>query len=175
VIADIFHNDVTAWIVLGISLAITACAWYVSQAHVSKRAIERFSFEVDDARHRITERMVDYEQALRGGAALFDTLGRVVTREEWHRYVSKLKIQTYFPGIQGIGFAAMLDNESMADHIAAAHSDGFSDYGIKPAGRRAAYAPVTYLELPQKTQRASGAHFSPPWKGTLCWQVHMAW
>jgi len=32
-----------------------------------------------------------------------------------------------------------------------------------------------YLELPQKTQRASGAHFSPPWKGTLCWQVHMAW
>ncbi len=156
-VADIFHNDVTAWIVLAISLAITALAWYVSHAYVSKRASERFSFEVEDARHRITERMVDYEQALRGGAALFHTLGRVVTREEWHRYVSELKIPTYFPGIQGIGFAAMLDNESMPDHLAAAHRDGFPDYGIKPAGRRAAYAPVTYLEpFDWRNQRAHG-------------------
>jgi len=39
----------------------------------------------------------------------------------------------------------------------------------------AAFLMIAYVELPQKTQRASGAHFSPPWKGTLCWQVHMAW
>jgi CHASE1-domain containing sensor protein len=104
-LVDIFHNEITAWVVLSVSLIVTGLGWYIADAYVQHRAEDRFLFEVDEARNRIVKRMLDYEQVLRGGTALFDTLGRPATREEWQRYVSTLQIQTYFPGIQGIGFA----------------------------------------------------------------------
>lgn len=155
--ADIFHNEVTAWIVLAVSLAVTALAWFISQTYVDKRATERFSFEVSEARDRIVERMTDYEQVLRGGVALFDTIGDTVSRIDWQRYVSSLHIQTYFPGIQGVGYAPMVHAGQVTRHVEEVHRDGFFDYQIKPPGTRLAHAPVMYLEpFDWRNQRAFG-------------------
>lgn len=156
-IADIFHNDVTAWIVLVVSLGITAAGWYISNQYVAKRAADRFYFEVEDARQRILKRMLDYEQVLRGGVALFKTLQRTPTREEWHRYVASLDIQTYFPGIQGIGVAVMLEPSALPDHIDRLRREGFADYRVKPQGERELYSAIIYLEpFDWRNQRAFG-------------------
>lgn len=156
-IADIFHNQITAWLVLGISLAFTALAWYVSAQHVDRRAADRFTFEVEDARDRIVSRMREYEQVLRGGVALFNATGRMINRTEWKTFVDGLQIETYFPGIQGIGYSKMLEPEQLAAHQAGVRAEGFSDYRVKPQGKRDRYSAIVYLEpFDWRNRRAFG-------------------
>ena len=69
--AQRFNSELTAWAVLGLSLCLTLLAWAIAQQAVQERVQDRFVHEVDDAKDRIETRMRKYEQALRGGAALF--------------------------------------------------------------------------------------------------------
>ncbi len=155
--ADIFHNEITAWIVLGVSLLITAAGWYIASYYVDRRAQDRFQYEVEDARQRILKRMLEYEQVLRGGVGLFKSSGRMVSRDEWRRYVEALELHTYFPGIQGIGVSLMLEPSELPAHIDAVRAEGFSDYTVKPAGERERYSAIVYLEpFDWRNQRAFG-------------------
>ena len=152
-----FHNEVTAWLVLVVSLIFTVLAWYISNSYIEKRAADRFAFEVEDARQRILKRMLEYEQVLRGGVAFVDTLGRQPTRQEWHQYVTGLDLVTYYPGIQGMGYAVMLTPSELPAHIAAVRAEGFPDYQVKPAGKRARYSAIIYLEpFDWRNRRAFG-------------------
>ncbi len=154
---DIFHNEVTAWLVLVTSILFTVLGWSISNTYVERRAADRFSFEVDDARQRILKRMLEYEQVLRGGVSLIHTLQRQPTRQEWHEYVSGLEIETYYPGIQGIGYAMMLDPSDLSAHVDAIRAEGFPDYRIHPEGERAIYSSIVYLEpFDWRNQRAFG-------------------
>nr|WP_305906742.1 CHASE domain-containing protein [Methylomarinum sp. Ch1-1]MDP4519445.1 EAL domain-containing protein [Methylomarinum sp. Ch1-1] len=138
-------------------MCITAAGWHIANHYVQKRATERFYFEGEDARQRILKRMLDYEQVLRGGVALFHTLQRTPAREEWHRYVSSLDIQTYFPGIQGIGVTLMLKPSELQPHIDAIRQEGFSNYTVKPQGKRDNYSAIVYLEpFDWRNRRAFG-------------------
>lgn len=161
---DVFHNEVTAWLVLAISLAITALGWRISSNYVEQRARDRFQFEAQDANDRIVKRMQEYEQVLRGGVALFQTLTAPPSRDEWHQYVNTLQIQRYFPGIQGIGFARMIPAEALDNHIAQIRSEGFPDYTVRPPGDRRLYSAIVYLEpFDWRNQRAFGYDmFSEP-------------
>jgi len=108
--ADIFHNRFTAWVVLGISLAITLLGWIITTQYVNKQVESRFLFEVKTATDTIEKRMQEYEQVLRGGVGLMKS-SKVVDRQEWQVYVSNLLIETYWPGIQGIGYAGMINSK----------------------------------------------------------------
>lgn len=151
------HAEVTAWVVLAVSLVITALGWYISQSHVERRADDRFAYQVEEARQRILARMLDYEQVLRSGVSLFDTLGRPATRDEWHRFVSGLEIQTHFPGILGIGYAVMLNPDQLPGHIDAVRAEGFDGYAVNPPGEREMYSAIVYLEpFDWRNRRAFG-------------------
>ncbi|TVT48242.1 MAG: EAL domain-containing protein [Denitromonas halophila] len=156
-IASRFHNEVTAWVVLAVSLVITAIGWYISQTYVERRAADRFAYEVEDARQRILGRMLEYEQVLRGGVAMVASLGRPATRTEWHTFVSGLEIQRHFPGIQGVGYAVMLPPEQLAAHIDSVRAEGFDDYAVTPVGARDVYSAIVYLEpFDWRNRRAFG-------------------
>lgn len=135
-IAERFHNEVTAWVILAFSLLITVLGWKIASDYVEHRAEDRFQFELQDARDRIVERMRNYEQVLRGGIALFKTSEQPISRAQWREYVKTLQLRTYFPGIQGMGFALMLTPEALPAHIEAVRREGFPDYGVYPAGER---------------------------------------
>ena len=143
--AERFHNRVTAWVVLIISLAITWASWYISNTSVAQRAEERFEHEVDSAAVAIGKRMQEYEQVLRGGIALFRA-SDTVTRADWNEYVSTLNIDTYWPGIQGIGYAMMIPAADLAGHLRAMRSSGFPDYALSPPGERPIYSSIVYIE-----------------------------
>lgn len=143
--ADRFHNETTAWIVLAISLGITVFSWWLSNNHVEARAKERFEFEVQKARQAIVKRMQEYEQVLRGGAGLFISSDQV-TREDWHNYVENLRIDTYWPGIQGIGYARMLRPDEVPGHVASVRKEGYPNYAIYPEGERPSYSSIVFLE-----------------------------
>ncbi|MGB7307158.1 MAG: hypothetical protein WBD13_23065, partial [Burkholderiaceae bacterium] len=59
----LFHQR-TGWIVLAISLALTALAWQFSSEYVQKREEDKFNFQVTEIESAIVKRMKSYEYVL---------------------------------------------------------------------------------------------------------------
>jgi PAS domain S-box-containing protein len=147
---------VTAWVVLILSFVLTALAWHISDRAIRANAEQRFRFQTEDIASAITKRLLAYETALRGGSGLFNASDQV-DRREWHTYVSDLKLQQNFPGIQGLGFSLMVAPSDRDKHIAAIRADGFPSYTIRPEGERDMYSSVIYIEpFDWRNQRAFG-------------------
>ncbi len=161
--ADLFHNEVTAWLVLVLSIVITALGWVLSSQTIEKRANDRFSFEVRDAQERIQSRINQYQQILRGGVAFFDAHTNV-NREHWQVYVASLNLQRELPGVQGFAFAERVFPEALQQYENRIRADGFPNYTVTPTGQREVYFPITLIEpFDERNQRAFGYDmFSEP-------------
>ncbi|WP_148864085.1 CHASE domain-containing protein [Marinobacter fonticola] len=154
----------TPWMTLMGALALTAAAWYLTMTNIVNKADDRFSFIASSIETRISDRMRDYQQVLRGAAGLFYVAGGVTARD-WERYVGELRLKDGYPGIQGVGYTEYLVGtrqvNSFQDYI---RWQGFPDFTVHPAGARMIYTPVTYLEpYDWRNQRAHGFDmFSEP-------------
>ncbi|WP_109118392.1 CHASE domain-containing protein [Azospirillum sp. TSO22-1] len=131
-------------LILGLSLAALA-AWLLYQ-QADRQADARFRAQAHDLAAAIVERMENYEQILRGGVALMDAGGALVTRATWRTYVASLNVEERYPGIQGIGFAERVAPAEIAAHEITVRGEGFPDYRVQPDTPRDAYFPVVYLE-----------------------------
>ncbi len=155
-LADILHNRFTAWVVLLISLAITLIAWKISNDSAEQRTLERFKFQVNEAQFAIEQRMIDYQQVLRGGLALFES-AQQVDRSMWQRYIKTLELDKNYPGIQGIGYAQWILPEDRASIEQSVRDEGFPEFTIKPPGERDHYTSIIYLEpFDTRNRRAFG-------------------
>lgn len=155
---------VTPWIVLMCALTLTATAWHLTMTNTENKAEDRFNFIASAIKTRISDRMRDYQQVLRGAAGLFYG-SSAVTARDWQRYVGELQLEKGYPGIQGVGYAEYLlgprQVRSFEDYI---RWQGFPDFTIHPDEPRIIYTPVTYLEpFDWRNQRAHGYDmFSEP-------------
>lgn len=154
----IFQHERTPLLVLLISALLTAGAWYVADNSARQRTHERFAFEVEDAKGRILQRMANYEQVLRGAAALFEAQHEgYPDRQAFQRYVQALNANEHFPGIQGIGFALMLKPNEVAPLEHKLQAEGFSQFRVSPPGQRPEYSAIIYLEpMDSRNLRAFG-------------------
>ena len=152
-----------AYIILLMSLLITISAWYFARAETTKRDHARFNFRVKSIEKGIYERLQAYEFLLQGGSGLFSTTNEV-TRDEWRTYITRLQINQYYPGIQGVGFSKRILPSDKDAHIRQIRSEGFSKYTINPAGDRPEYTSIIFLEpFDWRNQRAFGYDmFSEP-------------
>jgi len=144
-ITAMFDRKAVAWIVLGLTVILTIGLWRYSTMEFARRANEIFRDATEKQAAHLLDRMQDYEQVLRGGAALF-AASDSVSREEWHTYVGMLKLDHSLPGIQGTGFALMIPESARRAHEHSVRREGFPAYAIHPAGDRALYSSIVYLE-----------------------------
>lgn len=135
----------TPWLVLLLSLVLTTIFWYQTQRSILKNAQLRFDNRVELIQNAILSRLQHYEQVLRGGVALFAAADHV-NRENWRTYVSTLRLQDYYPGIEGVGFAQRVKLRDRDRFTQALHAQGFSAFHIWPPGQRPDYYPIIYLE-----------------------------
>ena len=126
-------------------LSITLWLWRGAAAETTRIARDRFDFKLTEGRFAIQQRLLAYEQILRGGVGMFAT-GRGVTRSAWRDYVRALEIEKRFPGIQGMAYVDAVRPEQLASHLDKVRADGFPDYEIRPSGKRADYSSVIYIE-----------------------------
>lgn len=134
-----------AWAVLGLSLLGTAIGWHlVSNSQFRKTEID-FRLRAERTTAEISNRMLAYEQVLRGGVALF-SVNESISRAQWRAYVDQLRIGESFPGIEGIGFARVVSVEDREAHVKSVRAEGFADYEIRPEGVREIYTAIVYLE-----------------------------
>ncbi len=133
------------WLVLAVSFGVSHHLWRIEQQQARQVLQTDFDFFVREAIERIDERMLDYQEVLRGTQGLFAGHG-FVSRDAFRAYVRTLRLQQDFAGIQGMSFAKLVAGGKIAAHVAEVREQGYSDYAVKPPGRRDAYAPVIYIE-----------------------------
>ena len=134
----------------------------IDAAHTQARGAS-FVLETSEITLKIEERFKAYRQVLRGARALF-AASQTVTRDEWRRYVTTLRLHVDYAGIQGVGFAQSIPAAELAEHERRVRAEGFPDYRVSPHGPREEYSSIVFLEpFDWRNQRAFGYDmFSEP-------------
>jgi diguanylate cyclase (GGDEF)-like protein/PAS domain S-box-containing protein len=128
-----------------LSLFITYQVVNNAQVELKEKTQTYFDFRARQVTQLIHQRMQAYEQVLLGTAGLFKSSIHV-ERDEFKEYIDTLNLVGNYPGLQGLGFAAIVAPENKAEHIASVRSEGFPEYRIRPEGKRAVYSSIVYLE-----------------------------
>ena len=66
--------------------------------------------------------------------------------KEWHRFTDRQKVEQQLPGIQGIGFAQLIPDSQLVQHLQEIRAEGFPQYRVWPDGQRDIYSSIIYLE-----------------------------
>lgn len=137
-----------------LSIALLIVVWIVLENYYHKKAENNFHRIADEHYEALNTRLNNYVHILRSGTGLFYS-SATVTREEWHRFVEVIDPQKHYPGIQGIGFSAMLKNSEEKSLRKRLQSEGFTPYTLEstPTLKSA----IVYLEpLDERNRNAIG-------------------
>ena len=161
------YRKIQPYIILMLSLLLTAYVWRLSDDFIKSQTHQRFLFRVSDITKAIVQRLDDYRIILAGGVGLF-AVSDDVNREQWRTYVHSLRLGDNFPGIQGVGFSKRIGPHEKQDHIVGVRAEGFPNYTVRPEGAREEYTSIIYLEpFDFRNQRAFGYDmFSEPVRRT---------
>jgi len=143
--SQLLDRKATAWVVLLLAVLITIGLWRHAETQFIERDRDNFLRVSEKQKNILITRMDDYEQVLRGGAALFAATG-MPSREQWRAYVERLELDQTLPGILGTGFALMVPREGRDAHEGSIRAEGFADYAITPPGNRDMLSSIVYLE-----------------------------
>lgn len=139
-----WHNR-AAWLVLSIALLLVILGWsWLRQSH-EKATEKEFLLLSEEVLEAITKRMRDHELILLSGAAMVDTQPQV-TRDQWYRFVQRLRLSEAYPGIQGVGYSRVIRPDALDEFEQAIQAEGFADFRVHPQGIRDIYTSIVYLE-----------------------------
>ena len=128
-----------------LALAVGAALYAVADKMVEDDARQRFENITRSTQYSISARIKSYSDVVRGLVALFQTSDQV-SRLQFHQYVRGLGVERNFPALEAVTFAPVVPDARREAFIAAVRAEGFPQFDIKPAGRRAEYTVLNYLE-----------------------------
>ncbi len=134
-----------AWIVLGVSLLLSALAWNVTRIQMDREVAERFMVVATDAHASIEFRINSYADVLAGARALHHATGDGFSGKTFTGYVTGLELERRYPGIRVIHYAQYFTADQRTAFEAAARRAGESNFKIKPLGERDEYVVVRYF------------------------------
>ncbi|MDZ4132393.1 MAG: CHASE domain-containing protein, partial [Dethiobacteria bacterium] len=121
-----------------------------------QREENRFFHSVNHVQNDLIDRIHRYEMVLQGGAGLF-AASEEVTRNEWQAYCEYQQTVELYPGVQGVGFAKVIQPPDLASHLEEIRAEGFPGYRVWPEGDRDLYTAIIFLEpFDERNQRAFG-------------------
>jgi len=138
-----FRGYLLALAVLIGSVVSVILFWRNAYERELSAAEAEFVAETHEIAALIQQRMINYELALGGSAALFASVRP--TPQQWRSYVDGLNIEQRFPAIIGLGFAPYVTPEGLRALQIESRDAGYGLLRIQPAGVRAYYGPVLYL------------------------------
>ena len=150
-------------LVLLLALGVTLLAWHLMRVSLQASAVRAFEEHAARVESAMQDRMRGYEQVLHGGGGLFAASDRV-TRDEWRRYVSAIRVREAYPGVRGVHVSLRVGQADLQAHVEAVRAEGFAPYAVRPEGARDEYYPIVWPEpMDERNQRAMGFDmFSEP-------------
>ena len=141
-------------LVLLIGLSATALVAAQLKRIVEVQDRQRFLAATDALQDSIRDRLETYLAMLQAGSGLF-AAGSLSTPAEFRAFTDRLELRQRYPGIQGIGFSARLRPHQLAQVTAAQRRAGTEGFEVWPAGPRAEYHAILYLEPMDRRNRAA--------------------
>ena len=140
-------------LVLALALGMTYVLWRDAQSNSMKELKAEFGYRQLEAVERVRQRMLDYDQMLRGMRGLFRA-SNAVDRQEFREYYAALNLAQRYKGVQAVAFVQFVPDAKKNAHIAKIQSEGFPTYSIRPQAQRAYYTPVIFIEPANTKQYA---------------------
>ena len=138
-------------VVLVAGWALSGFLFFQLQKDQTRQNQGHFDLLVQDGLDSIRHREESYEDLLRGGIGLLQSVGQP-THEAWVRYVESVRLAERFPGINGVGAIFRVPVGGEAEHIARQRADGVPDFtiktvpGVEPPPPLPERFVITYLE-----------------------------
>lgn len=138
-----FRGYLLALAVLIGSVVSVILFWRNAYDREMSAAEAEFVAQAQETAGLLRQRMLNYELALGGSAALFASVRP--TPQQWQSYVDSLDVNRRFPAMLGLGFSPYITPEGLRQ-LQIEHRDaGYGLFRVHPAGIRAYYGPVLYL------------------------------
>ena len=127
--------------------------WYHRQREVERKLHEMVAHESDAAVASVQTQLRTFELVMRGVKGFFEGSDEV-SAAEFKAFVASLGLERTAPGLQGVGFVVHLGGGAGPPHAAAA---AFAQSGLtrRPAGERASYAPILFMEPPTRNNQVA--------------------
>ncbi|HYC48554.1 MAG TPA: EAL domain-containing protein [Burkholderiales bacterium] len=139
------------WGVLAVGVAISVLTFFIVDARVDGHGRLKAEAAIAEATDAIRERLHSSFDIVYGVQGLFRS-SEDVTREEFNRYVSGLKLKERHPGIRSVTYAEVVPHARKAQFEARVRGDrsvyaaGYPHFSIKPPHDSALYAPIMFIE-----------------------------
>jgi PAS domain S-box-containing protein len=125
-------------------LASGLVSWQLARLVAAQEA-ERFAHAVAQTHNQIKDGLDTYTAMLLAGAGLFGASEHGVTRGEFQAFGDRLGLRDRYPGIQGIGYSALVPPDGRADLVESMRRQGAADFRIWPEEPRAETHSILYL------------------------------
>lgn len=136
---------IAAFSVFAVLLGLSVLGSVAVKSANERQATASFESRKLEVAKSLNERLATYTQVLRGGLGLF-AASTAVDRDEWKNYVEALELNKRYPGIQGVGYAELIQPADMPAYLDSVRADGFPDFTVRPDGARELYSSITFLE-----------------------------
>jgi CHASE1-domain containing sensor protein len=143
------------WLVVVLSIFLTVFAWYFSKKQVDEKSRIQFLRESDHVVELISERMKKYEDGLWGGVAAIQAKGGDISHQAWRIFAENLRIDTKYPGINGIGVIHYVPRGKLNSYLEKQRQDR-PDYKVHPEHNGNELFPITHIEPVNINAKAVG-------------------
>lgn len=115
------------------------------RTQADRQAQREFNLLAESLTRDIAARMNTYKQVLLATAGFIENHPDI-NAQDWRRFHDRLRLSHYYPGIQALGFAALVPPDQRASHTRIMHESGFPDYRLHPDGDRERYTSIILIE-----------------------------
>ena len=140
-----FTNFLKTIVILIAGLTLTGLLTTLMYHNLENQAKEEFASVCNEIEIKIATRLHAHALILRSGAAFF-SVSDTVTRKKWEEFSTHSQTKRNMPGIQGVGFSSIIQKDQLETHLQQIRHEGFPDYTVFPAGERAVYTSIIFLE-----------------------------
>lgn len=131
-------------IVLILGLLSTGIISWVLHRAVEGRDRAAFDHSVQRTALEITGRIHDYLTILRATAG-FISASEDISRDEFRRYVSRLRLEKNYPGVQGIGYSMRI-KEADLERVQGELASDYAGFRVWPQDPRPEFHSIVFLE-----------------------------
>ena len=123
--------DSLAWLVLALSVLLSAWFGYVSWSQARRTAEAQFNARSEAVTAAILTRIHAYEDIVRAAAGMLEANPQL-DQYGFSGYVQKLQLAKGHPGVQTLGFARRVDSSKLQDYLVAQRAQHGPGFDVHP-------------------------------------------
>ncbi len=131
--------------VLVVGIVVTALVAFYLHETIRERLRVRFERSAAVVEQSLESHVNAYVALLNAARGILSG-SEPLTRERFKRFAEVLDMEEQYPGIQGIGFSAVVRPDDRASLEAKMRAQGHEDFRISPEGQRSEYHSILFLE-----------------------------